>query len=264
MSESSESASLTAELILEIQSSLVLYRCLLAAFTIYVFDRVLTFDSEVEYIWRRKKSGVTLLYASMHLLEIATRTCVIAVDLLVLLVTWKETYGIQRSANAMNVKTSIVTLLLRDGTVYFGVLLVINIICLILWVTNVLQAASTFSTAHTHGFLPGRLNTILLSRFFLNLRETSGLRSDGTTDTKSEPSEARFASLVFNSLGGSLALGLDEQLDFAGHTQDGTEELEDFNITNEGESSIGGHTVSYSIVEEERSGISPGFGGLGN
>ncbi|KZT71027.1 hypothetical protein DAEQUDRAFT_810281 [Daedalea quercina L-15889] len=303
-------SSLSSELILELESSFVTYRCLLAAFTIYIFDHALTFASEVEYIWCRRKSGVILLYVTMHVctlvmfvtniagwldstgcesayalsmvdtavlcalyviwgvisasrayalsgrewtiptlifivslvpvaaniaycwglaqenipppigcvvynkipqttetrFEIATRTCVIATDLLVLLVTWKATYGIRRNASALDVKTPIAVLLLRDGTIYFGVLLVINILSLALWVTNVLEAASTFSSA---------LNTILFSRLFLNLREAA-IAPGSTASTTSKSPNEHFTSLVFGNIGGSLAHGMDA------HAESGT------------------------------------------
>ncbi|EPS94405.1 hypothetical protein FOMPIDRAFT_62396, partial [Fomitopsis schrenkii] len=172
---------------------------------VYIFDRFLTFNSEVEHIWRRKKSAITWVYVSMHVctlllfvtnvagwldqgtcvvsvqsslslaefisaaraytingcrwpipaftflmslvpvatnivgwdslgrtyilavseevdlqlyfaVEIASRTCVIAVDLIVLLVTWRATYGMHKSAHSLKIESSIASALLRDGT----------------------------------------------------------------------------------------------------------------------------------------------------
>ncbi|KAH9927685.1 uncharacterized protein B0H18DRAFT_1003309, partial [Fomitopsis serialis] len=41
-----------------------------SAFTLYVYDRMLTFGSEIDLIWRRKRTGITIpvLYTSMHML----------------------------------------------------------------------------------------------------------------------------------------------------------------------------------------------------
>lgn len=46
---------------------------------------------------------------------ITTRSCLIAADLLVLVVTWRHTYKLRREASAISLKTPMVTLLLRDG-----------------------------------------------------------------------------------------------------------------------------------------------------
>ena len=46
---------------------------------------------------------------------ITTRACLIAADLLVLVVTWRHTYKLRREASAISLKTPMVTLLLRDG-----------------------------------------------------------------------------------------------------------------------------------------------------
>ena len=38
-----------------------------AAKAVYMFDRLLTFSSEVEHVWCRKKSVITWVYLGMHL-----------------------------------------------------------------------------------------------------------------------------------------------------------------------------------------------------
>ncbi|KAH9927702.1 uncharacterized protein B0H18DRAFT_1003427 [Fomitopsis serialis] len=41
-----------------------------SALALYVYDRILTFGSEIDMIWRRKKIGIAIpvLYTSMHML----------------------------------------------------------------------------------------------------------------------------------------------------------------------------------------------------
>ena len=38
-----------------------------AATAVYMFDRLLTFSSEIEHVWCRKKSVITWVYIGMHL-----------------------------------------------------------------------------------------------------------------------------------------------------------------------------------------------------
>ncbi|KAI0366685.1 hypothetical protein BV20DRAFT_1124140 [Pilatotrama ljubarskyi] len=46
-------------------------------------------------------------------------------------ITWKKTYPTWRMAGESGAQATLVTLLLRDGTVYFVVLLLLNVIYLI-------------------------------------------------------------------------------------------------------------------------------------
>lgn len=47
--------------------------------------------------------------------SVATRTCVIVSDALVLLATWHATYSVKRLADRANVNVPLIQLLLRDG-----------------------------------------------------------------------------------------------------------------------------------------------------
>ncbi|KIP06895.1 hypothetical protein PHLGIDRAFT_443062 [Phlebiopsis gigantea 11061_1 CR5-6] len=62
-----------------------------------------------------------------------TRSCVIAGDLLVIVLIWIKTYNVSRQARHLNIKTSLTTLFLRDGSIYFLVLLVVNIAHMIVY-----------------------------------------------------------------------------------------------------------------------------------
>lgn len=46
---------------------------------------------------------------------IATRLCVIAADVLLLVVTWRKTYATKRDADRYGIETPFATMLLRDG-----------------------------------------------------------------------------------------------------------------------------------------------------
>ncbi|KAH9916642.1 uncharacterized protein B0H18DRAFT_63190 [Fomitopsis serialis] len=69
--------------------------------------------------------------------EAATRVGVMAADSLVLLETWRNTYSLNRLVRGLTTTPSITSLLLRDGTTYFCVLLAVNIIATVLCVKNV-------------------------------------------------------------------------------------------------------------------------------
>lgn len=51
----------------------------------------------------------------IRVVVIATRSCVIASDVIVLLVTWYNTYESAKCPTGVNVKASLAMLLLRDG-----------------------------------------------------------------------------------------------------------------------------------------------------
>ncbi|KAI0926274.1 hypothetical protein AcV5_008776 [Taiwanofungus camphoratus] len=103
-------------------------------------------------------------------LVIITRVCAITADVLVLATTWYKTYAIKREADLANVRVSLVTLLLRDGTLYFAIILMMNIVQII---TGTINSLFNYVTV----FL-APISSILISRFLLNLRQLSHPGSD--------------------------------------------------------------------------------------
>lgn len=71
-------------------------------------------------------SDAPISVRTSNIMTYATRACLILSDVLVLIVTWIKTFGQWRSARQANVRVSLTTCLLRDGTVYFIVLLACN------------------------------------------------------------------------------------------------------------------------------------------
>ncbi|OCH87934.1 hypothetical protein OBBRIDRAFT_735361 [Obba rivulosa] len=59
--------------------------------------------------------GITPVGTNIILVVVATRICLIASDLILLLVTWMKTYATKRQADQLNIKTPLATMLLRDG-----------------------------------------------------------------------------------------------------------------------------------------------------
>ncbi|EMD33637.1 hypothetical protein CERSUDRAFT_76360 [Gelatoporia subvermispora B] len=145
--------------------------------------------------------------AFVHLEAIATRACVMASDALVLIVTWYKTYSIKRNADQAGIQTPLASLLLRDGTMYFVVLLCLNILNIVGKWTNGFAYASLFSFPS----LESRLSSIIISHFLLNLRQVAYQPQDNAYDTRlsfvrsyvdgemgSRQQSLRFASFVGN------------------------------------------------------------------
>ncbi|EPT00191.1 hypothetical protein FOMPIDRAFT_90827 [Fomitopsis schrenkii] len=146
--------------------------------------------------------------------EISTRVSAIAGDALVLFATWRVTYGVSRVSHLVKPNIPITLLLLRDGTLYFGALLILNIFSAVCW-----AKIPTFQDFDNFIY---SLTTILLSRLFFNLREVSPPQStlqdpdanslaDGVgslpwTSADSMQTHPSFLS----TLGGSLMYGRDE------------------------------------------------------
>ncbi|PCH34615.1 hypothetical protein WOLCODRAFT_139467 [Wolfiporia cocos MD-104 SS10] len=101
----------------------------------------------------------------------ATRICAVLGDAVVLIITWRHTYRIRREANEANMKTSFLTLLLMDGTLYFSCLLSLSALQLATALVLEKEINSTFLT-YTSTFI-SPISSVLISRFMLNLRQVS-------------------------------------------------------------------------------------------
>ncbi|RPD56564.1 hypothetical protein L226DRAFT_455382 [Lentinus tigrinus ALCF2SS1-7] len=93
---------------------------------------------------------------------LVSRLSSIAADAIVISVTWWTTYKIKKTAVLNNVKTSLVDLLLRDGSVYFCTMLVFNVLHI---VVNFAEEVSFM------GDIADVITSILVSRFIINLRD---------------------------------------------------------------------------------------------
>ncbi|CCM04122.1 uncharacterized protein FIBRA_06283 [Fibroporia radiculosa] len=116
-------------------------------------------------------------------LTIIARTCALVSDLLVLIVTWLKTFKFYVRSKSSGVETPFFELLLKDGTLYFMVMLVLNILEIILnsrYDTSETQAAGNYAI-----YFLTPLSSILVSRFILNLRHLS-VASSGVGDSLSQ------------------------------------------------------------------------------
>ncbi|KAL4251377.1 hypothetical protein ABKN59_005566 [Abortiporus biennis] len=122
----------------------------------------------------------------------------IVYDALILIMTWAKTAGIRRILKSQQVNTdcSIVIYLLRDGTIYFLCLMILNAVTL--------MGVKTLTTGGVPIVLQS-VTSILISRFMLNLRGVY-LPKDDSSDSfhPSNISDLQFASNIVGNLGAPL------------------------------------------------------------
>ncbi|EKM56267.1 uncharacterized protein PHACADRAFT_193887 [Phanerochaete carnosa HHB-10118-sp] len=109
------------------------------------------------------------------------RGCAIAADAAVLVLTWVKSFGHFREMRRLKLRSSITAILLRDGTVYFMTLLVLNI----LQVRLTLKSNSdVFEEIYTALQL---MPALLAQRFMLNLRlqRRAGAVGEGSSSASS-------------------------------------------------------------------------------
>ncbi|TFY64156.1 hypothetical protein EVJ58_g2801 [Rhodofomes roseus] len=136
----------------------------------------------------------------------------------------------KRLARQINQEVSLTYLMLRDGTIYFVMLFVLEIFSTIGQYVTVLAGVPGFTFA---------LETVVLSRFLLDLRRTAlrlsvaagpraGESSTSASGSLIDLSELRFNSRILGSLGGSLALGSsDEESNGMLGSLDGSTDVDD-------------------------------------
>ncbi|PCH33282.1 hypothetical protein WOLCODRAFT_147383 [Wolfiporia cocos MD-104 SS10] len=135
----------------------------------------------------------------VDVLVVITRSCSIASDALVLVVTWiaLEPTRLGRLIGAY----ALAGVLLRDGVVYFTFLLLLNIAQVGLWVTD--SAYNKVCTA-----LLSPMTSIVISRMLLNMRRTQrdtdmeGRSSEHATASSTQTQITEWSiSVVLNSVG---------------------------------------------------------------
>ncbi|KAH9829882.1 uncharacterized protein C8Q71DRAFT_788942 [Rhodofomes roseus] len=120
-----------------------------------------TFFPVPSYAYCYGQTEYTVVLANR--LEITTRACLIASDALVLLIAWYQLHTSLYNVARVSVKSTLATYLLRDGTFYFLVLLVLNI-C---------QVITDFDRGVFYNPLPyfsNPITSIIISRFLLGIR----------------------------------------------------------------------------------------------
>jgi len=112
---------------------------------------------------------VKVVLMCVCLVRFTARFCLMASDILILIVTWFKTFTIKRDAHRHGIRTPLATLLLHDGTTYFMVLLCLSILDIIGQIKNAFIYSSAF-------ILP--LSSIMMTHFLLNLRQLNQATND--------------------------------------------------------------------------------------
>ncbi|TCD64593.1 hypothetical protein EIP91_003889 [Steccherinum ochraceum] len=137
---------------------------------------------------------------SSRSLDYIARSANITTDALVLILTWIKTADIWRESKRIEgLKVTVGMLLLRDGTLYFGMSLILNVVTLVLNVLSTGADGSLFST------LLNAVSANLIARLMLDLRSVNELGAN---------SSRHLSSINFNarSLGGNIGapLGIED------------------------------------------------------
>ncbi|RPD54511.1 hypothetical protein L227DRAFT_657568 [Lentinus tigrinus ALCF2SS1-6] len=198
-----------------VESVTVANDCEIAAMAFIAYEYLLTWDQEVNLFWRRKFTGASVLFfLNRYILLLfcemyggATFTLgaiqyFVWADLLLVVVTW---YTLGRGRRTTGIKADGMTLahiLLRDGTIYFTVLFVLN--CLHLTFA-MLSFEFVFQTGSYITLFTNPLTAVIVSRFLLNLQAANqrAIAHDSDPYLVSRPS----GTLVFERVLGSLATG---------------------------------------------------------
>ncbi|TCD65330.1 hypothetical protein EIP91_002816 [Steccherinum ochraceum] len=136
-----------------------------------------------------------------RILSLSLRSSVIVTDLIVLVLTWMKTSYICRPS-FMQSESTITGRLLRDGTVYFGFLLFLNLSILLMDV-----AAPNFQGSTPLVYIHDAVTANLVARFILDLRSDS--TSPGSETASQDYSTIQFAA---RSLAEDLAGPVDDGL----------------------------------------------------
>ncbi|KAI0086733.1 hypothetical protein BDY19DRAFT_995486 [Irpex rosettiformis] len=132
-------------------------------------------------------------------ISLGMRIPVIIGDILVLLVTWSKTAKSYYGARQLRIKSPLATLLFRDGTFYFIVLLMLNVLQVVK--TNIPSLFIMEVSSPFFEILP----PLIVYRFILNLRQVKPAGSSWVSGNQS-------GSLRFvGNAGESLRFGADEE-----------------------------------------------------
>ncbi|KAL1942951.1 hypothetical protein VTO73DRAFT_4622 [Trametes versicolor] len=126
-----------------------------------------------------------------------------AADVIVLLVTWKSSLGsIRLTTTVLKDRPSFTRMLLRDGTVYFTILLIMNTLHLtftMLSITNDSLSQVSYFTTFTEPF-----TAVLVSRFLLDLQEVNQYNPNSSSSTGHTQGTSLDIAWVVGSLGSTL------------------------------------------------------------
>ncbi|KAI0696558.1 hypothetical protein C8T65DRAFT_32373 [Cerioporus squamosus] len=148
---------------------------------------------------------------SVRPVVIISRSCLIAADVILILITWISLWKRVVYVSGKLTRLSFTKVLLRDGTVYFIIILTMNILHLAFSLPSVSHSPSSRNFSQITVFTEP-ITAILVSRFLIDLQEANRrptmIASDDplhfSTGVSSNIGSLRFASVV-TSLGASFS-----------------------------------------------------------
>jgi len=147
---------------------------------------------------------VNLSTAASEILAIFNCVFNIASDGIILILTWIKTAEIRRGFTQPKKNGTLTYLIQRDGTIYFVTLLILNVINLV---------AVKFQAFGSLPAITEVLNSILISRFILNLRGVYLYGTDSKASSNSSLKLSDISTLQFaDDMAGNLGAPLDDIL----------------------------------------------------
>lgn len=140
------------------------------------------------------------------ILVLVERLTLVAVDIVVVVLTWLKTYQQVRESRRLGISLPLSICLIRDGTVYFLCLLAVNIAEVVTYKPHVGTPAA---------ILTSNLPPILINRFILNLRQAESPRP--STHESGGPSPSFVATFNYQ-LDQNIVGNMGEPLDCADFT----------------------------------------------
>ncbi|KAK7680833.1 hypothetical protein QCA50_016143 [Cerrena zonata] len=177
-------------------------RCKAAAYTGYIIDYNYSTPSEFIIIPDGVFSGcnvIALREGYKYSSGVITRCIASGADALVLGLTWYKTIDVVKESRRLHIKTGLSTLLIRNGSLQFLILLLLNATNVAL---NVLNIAAVTSASSFFFYINLSVSSMLVSRFLLDLRSVylSGQGHDSLNST----STIRFSDSIIGNIGAPL------------------------------------------------------------
>ncbi|PCH34968.1 hypothetical protein WOLCODRAFT_155612 [Wolfiporia cocos MD-104 SS10] len=174
-----------------------------AAVNIYYYTTVTFIPSPPPFMGCADIVNLSPSAGNIHRLAIFNCVFAIASDGIVLVLTWIKTAEIARAFTRAEKPTGhLVTLILRDGTLYFVTMLILNVINLVV---------IEFQDFGSLPALTEVLTSILISRFLLNLRGVYLAQGESRSYDESSLQSTRMSSLQFaDDIVGNLGAPLSE------------------------------------------------------
>ncbi|KAL4246677.1 hypothetical protein ABKN59_008872 [Abortiporus biennis] len=169
----------------------------------------------------------------LYRFDTISNALMLASDVLLIVLTWVKTWSVRRSSAKFGFKTPLATLLLRDGTVYFVIILVIQIFAIISS-----QVGSGFILWDVWTYFAQILIVIFLCRFMLNLRGVnlgSTIQDESQLATSQNNTLTRLSDLHFaTNMVGNLAAPLASVGTFRTGTSSGSSDRNGYDEVDDG------------------------------